>query len=185
MATKPPSERTRTLTLPERLLLAGVSNSCGASVTNPIDVIKVRLQLQGELAAAGSGPREYRSVLGGLAHIVRQEGLGGLFRGVAPAVLREMTYSAIRLGLYEPFKDLLGGTDVHHTPLWIKIAAGAASGTIGAAVANPTGAWFCVREGSRAQLRSRLLLLLLVRLRRPDQDPNAGRPHRHQVSQPP
>lgn len=64
----------------------------------------------------------------------------GLYKGVAPAIMREMSYSAIRMGLYEPFKELLGGHDVSSTPFWIKIAAGAMSGTLGSAVANPTGA---------------------------------------------
>lgn len=48
-----------------------------------------------------------------------------------------MSYSGIRLGLYEPFKALLGGKDVETTPLAIKIAAGAMSGTVGSTIANP------------------------------------------------
>jgi len=41
------------------------------------------------------------------------------------------------MGLYEPFKVLLGGHDVETTPFWIKLCAGALSGTIGSAIANP------------------------------------------------
>ena len=46
--------------------------------------------------------------------------------------MREVGYSGIRLGLYEPVKVALGGTDPKNTPLHIKVAAGAFTGTIGA-----------------------------------------------------
>ena len=43
-------------------------------------------------------------------------------------MLRELTYSAGRMGFYEPIKHQLGATDRHHTPLHIKLAAGALAG---------------------------------------------------------
>jgi hypothetical protein len=64
-------------------------------------------------------------------------GIAGLYKGIAPSVLREISYSGIRMGLYEPFKVLLGATDVNTTPLSVKIAAGAMSGTVGSLIANP------------------------------------------------
>ena len=42
-----------------------------------------------------------------------------------------------RLGLYEPFKELLGAKDPKTTPLWKKFLAGLLSGSVGAIVANP------------------------------------------------
>ena len=42
------------------------------------------------------------------------------------------------MGLYEPFKDALGGTDPAHTPLYIKFAAGSAAGFVGSVIGNPT-----------------------------------------------
>lgn len=53
-------------------------------------------------------------------------------------MMREGSYSTIRLGAYEPLKVKLGATDIAHTPLWKKIVAGATSGTIGSAIATPT-----------------------------------------------
>ena len=43
-------------------------------------------------------------------------------------MMREGSYSTIRLGAYEPLKWQLGATDPAHTPLWKKIVAGATSG---------------------------------------------------------
>ena len=52
--------------------------------------------------------------------------------------LREGIYSTIRISLYEPIKYLYGGTDKNNTPYYIKMAAGATAGLIGAAIANPS-----------------------------------------------
>jgi hypothetical protein len=51
--------------------------------------------------------------------------------------MREAVYSSIRLGLYEPFKIMLGETDPKHTPLWMKFAAGSLSGAVGSVIGNP------------------------------------------------
>ena len=60
------------------------------------------------------------------------------FHSILASILREASYSTIRLGAYEPFKELLGAHNPAKTPLWKKIAAGALSGAIGSAVASPT-----------------------------------------------
>ena len=48
-----------------------------------------------------------------------------------PSLMREGSYSTIRLGAYEPLKVYFGATDPAHTPLWKKICAGAISGQSG------------------------------------------------------
>ncbi len=52
--------------------------------------------------------------------------------------MRESIYSSLRLGMYEPFKRLLGATDPKNTPFYLKFLAGGMSGFIGSALANPT-----------------------------------------------
>ena len=47
--------------------------------------------------------------------------------------MREASYSTLRLGLYEPIKRNLGDEGA----IWSKFAAGALSGMIGSAIANP------------------------------------------------
>lgn len=42
------------------------------------------------------------------------------------------------MGTYEPFKQMFGATDRHHTPMWKKILAAGAAGCVGAIIANPT-----------------------------------------------
>jgi hypothetical protein len=54
-------------------------------VSNPFEVAKTRLQLQGELAKGG-GVKVYNNALDLLAKTWRNEGLRGLQRGLGPAV---------------------------------------------------------------------------------------------------
>lgn len=61
-----------------------------------------------------------------------------LYLRLFASLMREGSYSTIRLGAYEPLKVLFGATDPARTPLWKKVVAGAISGTIGSAIATPT-----------------------------------------------
>jgi solute carrier family 25 (mitochondrial carrier), member 14/30 len=70
--------------------------------------------------------------------IVKNESVRGLYKGITASWLRESIYSSLRLGLYEPFKSILGETDPQNTPLWIKFMAGSLSGFVGSVVGNPT-----------------------------------------------
>eukprot|EP00126_Sphaerothecum_destruens_P001333 Sdes_comp14057_c0_seq2m3374 len=71
--------------------------------------------------------------------IVLEEGFHGLGRGIVTTVMRDMTYSSIRLGIYEPIRGILSGgvtssSDIGYS---VKIASGLLSGAIGAAITNP------------------------------------------------
>ncbi|KAF5828058.1 mitochondrial carrier domain-containing protein [Dunaliella salina] len=75
--------------------------ACSAeSMTYPIDIIKTRLQLQGEL----QGRQQASKALGAgrvAAGIVKNEGLKGLYAGLGPAVVRHVFYSGTRITVYE------------------------------------------------------------------------------------
>ncbi|KAK9822412.1 hypothetical protein WJX74_003136 [Apatococcus lobatus] len=117
--------------LAAELLTSGLSVSAANIVTLPMDVLKVRLQLQtAHLAGRSSG-----LVMTGM-HIVRSEGLTGLYRGLNPAVARGLFYGGVRLGCYTPIKGLLGA-DPEKTSLLRNIAAGSWSGAMAAAASNP------------------------------------------------
>lgn len=57
---------------------AGALAACGAvTVTNPMEVVKTRLQLQGELAAKGQVKKVYTGVFQALRIIAMNEGIKG------------------------------------------------------------------------------------------------------------
>ncbi|CAK0891143.1 unnamed protein product [Prorocentrum cordatum] len=112
--------------------LAGVSNAVAASVTNPVDVLKVRMQLAGYGVAS---PHEPGGVLRAARRILHEEGAAGFYRGLSASLLREMSYSGIRMGMYEPVKEALGAGG--RSPLALKVLAGGITGAAGSILANP------------------------------------------------
>lgn len=108
-------------------LASSVSVATATFLTNWIDVIKVRQQLAGNSS---------RNMLATLMGIVNQEGLLALNKGVTPAVARGMLYGGMRIGLYNPMKTALSSDNEHS--LTVKIGAGMVSGSVAAAVCNPT-----------------------------------------------
>jgi len=116
--------------------LSGFSSQVAAFCTNPIDVVKTRLQIQGEL---GRKPAIlYDGFLRSFGTIVFNESLCGLYKGLGASLMREGIYSTIRLGGYDVMKQLLGAHDPDNTPFWKKLVSGAVSGILGSAIATPT-----------------------------------------------
>eukprot|EP01127_Copromyxa_protea_P004380 TRINITY_DN14243_c0_g1_i1.p1 TRINITY_DN14243_c0_g1~~TRINITY_DN14243_c0_g1_i1.p1 ORF type:complete len:296 (-),score=55.93 TRINITY_DN14243_c0_g1_i1:17-904(-) len=120
-------------------IFGGFSCQVAAFFTNPIDTTKIRLQLQGELSSTSGAPK-YKGFFHGAWVIAREEGIGfrGLQRGLGASLLREGTYSSLRMGGYDVMKNLLQTQDPTNTPFWKKLVAGGSAGMFGAAIANPT-----------------------------------------------
>ena len=117
-------------------VLAGLA-ACGAiTLTNPIDVVKTRLQLQGELA--GKGDRAYTGIGQALFRISQKEGLRGLQRGLVAAYLLQFSNVGCRFGAYGSLKQLLGvKPGASATDSLTSMLLGAASGSLAAVVSNP------------------------------------------------
>ncbi len=134
-------ERSRPRPLLENFLYAASAAAAAVVFTNPVDVAKTRLQLQGELrrppSAAGAG-RLYAGPVDCLLQTLRVEGLRGAQRGLATAVTREAVLNFFRIGMFEPvLKVFHPGDDGQPAPLHLKIAAGIATGSTAALISNP------------------------------------------------
>ncbi|PSR99829.1 Mitochondrial uncoupling protein [Actinidia chinensis var. chinensis] len=145
----------------------GIASIVAGCSTHPLDLIKVRMQLQGENSvpnpnhhihslrpayafnsAAAPGtlhipappPPPPAAKAGPVSvgiKIFQTEGVSALFSGVSATVLRQTLYSTTRMGLYEIFKQKWSDPDSGTLSLGRKIAAGLVAGGIGAAVGNP------------------------------------------------
>ena len=73
-------------------------------VVHPVDTMKIRMQLQGELQQRGQYTKHHKTIFHGAMNVVRKEGIQGLYKGISASFARESSYSTLRLGLYEPFK---------------------------------------------------------------------------------
>lgn len=115
-----------------RGMLYGGTAACFAEmVTNPNDVLKVRMQLQGQ-----QGKRTYNTVLHAAKTIVKEEGFAGFAKGIQAAVLRQATYGSLRIGLYPVAKRALGVKEDAIDPR--KILAGVLAGSTSAFLCTPT-----------------------------------------------
>ncbi|KAL2091577.1 hypothetical protein ACEWY4_013840 [Coilia grayii] len=111
----------------------GAMACCGACVfTNPLEVVKTRLQLQGELRSRGTYQRHYRGVLQALWVVGRNDGLRGLQKGLCAGLLYQGFMNGVRLGFYSYAEE----AEVTQAPGG-NILAGAIAGALGAFVASP------------------------------------------------
>ena len=74
-----------------------------ATATNPIWVIKTRLQLDRSASPSQSMPRQYQNSLDCIRQVLRQEGIKGLYRGLSASYLGTVE-TALHLVLYERLK---------------------------------------------------------------------------------
>ncbi|KYR03171.1 mitochondrial substrate carrier family protein [Tieghemostelium lacteum] len=95
------------LTTTEYLVSAGSSKLVAAVTTYPHEVIRTRMREQ----LAPGAPIKYTNVLPGMALIVKEEGIRGLFKGVGPHVARVVPNSCIMFLTYEFVLDVAHSTN--------------------------------------------------------------------------
>ncbi|KAK3989483.1 mitochondrial carrier domain-containing protein [Cladorrhinum sp. PSN332] len=121
--------------------IAGGIAACGAvTATHPFETVKIRMQLQGELQTKGRQPHHYRGPIHGVFTILKNEGVGGLYRGIGCAYIYQVLLNGCRLGFYEPMRATLASgllNDSEKQNLGINMFCGASSGIIGAAAGSP------------------------------------------------
>ncbi|XP_020822349.1 solute carrier family 25 member 35 isoform X2 [Phascolarctos cinereus] len=135
-------------------LLSGLA-ACGACVfTNPLEVVKTRMQLQGELQARGSYQRHYRNVFHAFFTIGQVDGLAALQKGLAPALVYQFLMNGIRLGTYGLAEagGYLLDSNGNHSP-GRSAAAGALAGVMGAYIGSPI---YMVKTHLQAQSASEI-----------------------------
>jgi hypothetical protein len=115
----------------------GMSATTVSAAMNSCDFVKTRLQVQ-QLQHTTNAVPKYTSFVQAYTHIFKEEGLRVLLtRGLAASLIREMTYSSVRMGLYDPVKALLTNNTDKDPGLIVKILSGGMAGAVGSFVANP------------------------------------------------
>lgn len=104
--------------------LSGMGATC---IIQPLDIVKVRLQL-----GATGGP------MGVAAGIIKNDGFGALYTGLSAGLLRQATYTTARLGIHAKLVDYLKEANKGAPlPLAQKAGAGLAAGGLGAIFGSP------------------------------------------------
>jgi solute carrier family 25 protein 34/35 len=129
-------------------IAGGVAACMAVTFTNPIELIKTRMQLQGELAKTSKDSvMLYKNPIQAFGVIYRNEGIRGLQQGLVSGYYYQVGLNGCRLGLYEPSRYYLTklvapstlAEDGHITSpsLPVNVVAGFISGAAGAVLASP------------------------------------------------
>ena len=116
--------------------LAGGLACVGACIfTNPLEVVKTRMQLQGELKKKGQTVIQFRNPIQAFTLITKTEGLRGIQKGLGPACAYQFIMNGIRLGSYG-FVKLNAPIDPDRFPITASIFAASTSGGVAAVIAR-------------------------------------------------
>ncbi|TGZ85469.1 mitochondrial carrier [Ascodesmis nigricans] len=85
---------------------AAIAGVCTGTATNPIWLVKTRLQLDKERAGAVGKTRQYKNSVDCVRQVVREEGIKGLYRGLTASYLG-VVESSLQWVLYERAKTYL------------------------------------------------------------------------------
>ena len=115
----------------------GGSSGCVATVCiQPIDMVKVRIQLSDNRSGTKQTP------FGVAREIVKNGRVLDLYSGLSAALARQVVYGTSRLGFFFTFEDMLkqraaasGRSSINFAE---RAGAGLAAGALGAAIGNPT-----------------------------------------------
>jgi len=121
------SRKPKTLPTWTKFAIGALGGATGWMFIHPIDVVKVRAQIN---TGAPISP------LGTAANIFKTEGPKGLYAGLSAAITRQFTYGMMRLGLYDVIRERITSPG-EHASLWKKMACGLSAGGIAAALCNP------------------------------------------------
>lgn len=128
--------------LRQELLAAGIGCAVADSLFNPLEIVKVRLQVEGGSGSIISSRRVYEEIVS----IIRNEGVLQLWiPGLMPTFLRGLLYSGFRIGMYPTVRNLINGkisdeedaNNSKNSHFVTKLIAGGLCGAIGSCIFSP------------------------------------------------
>ncbi|KAK9736869.1 EF-hand domain pair [Popillia japonica] len=101
------------------IIAGGCAGASQVIFTNPLEIVKIRLQVAGEIAG-GSKVRAWT--------VVKDLGLFGLYKGAKACLLRDVPFSAIYFPAYAHTKAKLADENGYNHPLTLLLAGAIAGG---------------------------------------------------------
>jgi solute carrier family 25 (mitochondrial aspartate/glutamate transporter), member 12/13 len=116
-----------TINLPMEILAGAGAGASQVVVSNPLEIVKIRLQVMGELRGAVSK---------GSFEIVQELGMEGLYRGASACFLRDIPFSAIYFPVYAALKKSFASEESKNSPESL-LLAGTLAGALAASSVTP------------------------------------------------
>ncbi|KAK9458353.1 mitochondrial carrier domain-containing protein [Dipodascopsis uninucleata] len=121
------------ITLLNEIIAGGSAGACQVVFTNPLEIVKIRLQIQGEVSKAVEGAPKRSAIW-----IVRNLGLVGLYKGALACMMRDVPFSAIYFPTYNHLKkDYFGEGPNKSLGIGQLLIAGAVAGMPAAYLTTP------------------------------------------------
>lgn len=108
------------LPLYAEIISGGMAGGCQVIFTNPMEIVKIRMQVAGEINRGLA--RSERTI-----KIVRELGFFGLYKGVRACLLRDIPFSMIYFPSYSHMKKYFADEKGHNSPMslfWAGLIAG-------------------------------------------------------------
>lgn len=117
-----------------RWYFGGLGASAAVCITHPLDLLKVHLQTVGGSGNEGSSKKV--GLMARTVGIVQSQGVLAMYNGLSASVLRQMTHSTVRFGIYDVLKKRVSpnGEDIG---FGTRLAMAALGGVCGGVVGTP------------------------------------------------
>lgn len=131
--------------------IGGIAACCAGVFTNPLEVVKTRLQLQGELKSRGIYNVHYKNAFHAFYVVAKCEGILALQKGLVPALWYQFFMNGVRLGTFDVIQSTGFITNEKGISVPRSILAGATAGALGALFGSP---FYMVKTQIQAQSSS-------------------------------
>lgn len=126
------SSQKDSISLVPRWYFGGLASAGAACMTHPLDTMKVYYQTTGVLAGR-------QTLWAVTTRLVHSNGFLALYNGLSASIIRQLTYSTVRFGIYETLKQqmILRKKDHSFMPLYERMLIAVFSGACGGLVGTP------------------------------------------------
>ncbi|QLQ82608.1 hypothetical protein HG537_0H03710 [Torulaspora globosa] len=132
------TDKNNKLTIPAEIMAGASAGACQVVFTNPLEVVKIRLQVRSEYATENLAKAQITA-----AGIVKRLGFAGLYKGVLACLMRDVPFSAIYFPTYAHIKRDLFNFDPQNDSkrsrlkTWELLLAGGLAGMPAAYLTTP------------------------------------------------
>lgn len=115
-----------------RWYFGGLASAGAACITHPLDTMKVYYQTSGMFPGK-------QTLVAATMQVIKRNGFLSLYNGLTASILRQLSYSTVRFGIYEAAKQKMIRTNNDQTvlPLMESMILATVSGAIGGLVGTP------------------------------------------------
>jgi len=117
----------------EKFVVGGLSGMASTVAIQPIDMIKVRIQLLGEGGKAAQSANPFTVA----RTLIAEEGFFSLYKGLSAGLLRQATYTTARMGIYGTITEEINKTYGRKPTFFENALAGVVAGGLGSIVGTP------------------------------------------------